>query len=104
LALGWPKGGVGAADKFDLVIKGGEVLDPSQSLRGRRDIGIRYGKIEALEADIPAERATRMLGASGKLVTPGLVDLHSHVYPYGSAIRHVASARYRHAFGNAPLH
>jgi dihydroorotase len=80
------QGGVGAADKFDLVIKGGEVLDPSQSLRGRRDIGIRYGKIEALEPDIPAERATRMLGASGKLVTPGLVDLHSHVYPYGSAI------------------
>ena len=75
-----------AADKFDLVIKGGELLDPSQSLRGRRDIGIRYGKIEALEPDIPAERATRMLEASGKLVTPGLVDLHSHVYPYGSAI------------------
>jgi dihydroorotase len=73
-------------DKFDLVIKGGDVLDPSQSLRGRRDIGIRVGRIEALEADIPAERANRLLDASGKLVTPGLVDLHSHVYPYGSAI------------------
>ena len=36
-------------DKFDLVIKGGEVLDPSQLLRGRRDIGIRYGVIEAVE-------------------------------------------------------
>jgi dihydroorotase len=83
---GLAQGGVVAADKFDLVIKGGELLDPSQSLRGRRDIGIRYGKIEALETDIPAERATRMLEASGKLVTPGLVDLHSHVYPYGSAI------------------
>ena len=86
LGSGLAQGGVGPADKFDLVIKGGEVLDPSQSLRGRRDIGIRYGKIEALEPDIPAERATRMLQASGKLVTPGLVDLHSHVYPYGSAI------------------
>jgi dihydroorotase len=86
LGSGLAQGGVVAADKFDLVIKGGEVLDPSQSLRGRRDIGIRYGKIEALEPDIPAERATRMLEASGKLVTPGLVDLHSHVYPYGSAI------------------
>jgi dihydroorotase len=73
-------------DKFDLVIKGGEVLDPSQSLRARRDIGMRFGLVEALEADIPAARALRVLDASGKLVTPGLVDLHTHVYPYGSAI------------------
>src|SRR5215217_5198544 len=62
-------------DKFDLVIKGGDVLDPSQSLRGRRDIGIRYGLVEAVEAEIPAERALRVLDAAGKLVTPGLVDL-----------------------------
>jgi dihydroorotase len=80
------QGAAGAGDKFDLVIKGGEVVDPSQSLRGKRDIGIRYGKVEAIEADIPAARATRLLDASGKLVTPGLVDLHSHVFPYGSAI------------------
>jgi dihydroorotase len=77
---------MGPNDKFDLLIKGGDVLDPSQSLRGKRDIGIRFGVIEALEADIPAERAQRVLDASGKLVTPGLVDLHTHVYPYGSAI------------------
>ena len=73
-------------DKFDLVVKGGEVLDPSQSLRGKRDVGIRYGVVEAIEAEIPATRALRILDASGKLVTPGLVDLHTHVYPYGSAI------------------
>src|SRR5467141_376781 len=77
---------MGPDDKFDLVIKGGEVLDPSQSLRGRRDIGIRYGVIEAVEPDIPAARSLRAIDAAGKLVTPGLVDLHCHVYPYGSAI------------------
>ena len=77
---------MGPNDKFDLVIKGGEVLDPSQRLRARRDIGIRFGIVEALEAAIPAERALRVLDAGGKLVTPGLVDLHSHVYPYGSAL------------------
>ena len=77
---------MGPNDKFDLVIKGGDVLDPSQSLRGKRDIGIRFGLIEAIEADIPADKAQRVLDASGKLVTPGLIDLHSHVYPYGSAI------------------
>jgi len=77
---------MGPDDKFDLVIKGGDVLDPSQSLRGKRDIGIRYGVIEAVEPEIPASRGVRVLDASGKLVTPGLVDLHAHVYPYGSAI------------------
>jgi dihydroorotase len=77
---------MGPDDKFDLVIKGGEVLDPSQSLRGRRDIGIRYGVIEAVEPAIPAARALRSIDAGGKLVTPGLIDLHCHVYPYGSAI------------------
>ena len=40
---------MGPNDKFDLVIKGGDVLDPSQSLRGKRDIGIRWGVIEAIE-------------------------------------------------------
>jgi dihydroorotase len=83
---GATRAAMGPNDKFDLVVKGGDVLDPSQSLRGKRDIGIRFGLVEALEADIPAARALRVLDASGKLVTPGLVDLHTHVYPYGSAL------------------
>src|SRR5258708_17140638 len=90
LALGAMSWAVRAAlkpdEKYDLVIKGGELLDPSQKLRGKRDIGIHRGKIEAIEADIPAARANRLLDASGKMVLPGLIDLHSHVYPYGSAI------------------
>jgi dihydroorotase len=77
---------MGPTDKFDLVIKGGDVLDPSQSLRGKRDIGIRWGLIEAIETEIPAARASKTIDASGKLVTSGLIDLHCHVYPYGSAI------------------
>ena len=77
---------MGPNDKFDLVIKGGEVLDPSQRLKAVRDIGIRNGVIEAVEAAIPAERALRVIDAKGKLVTPGLIDLHAHTYPYGSGI------------------
>jgi dihydroorotase len=77
---------IGPDDKFDLVIKSGEVLDPSQGLRGRRDIGIRHGLIAAVAPDIPAAQAEHTIDASGRLVTPGLVDLHCHVYPYGSAI------------------
>jgi dihydroorotase len=72
---------MGPNDKFYLLITGGEVLDPSQGLRAKRDVGIRYGLIEAVEADIPATRALRVLNASGKLVTPGLIDLHAHVFP-----------------------
>jgi dihydroorotase len=77
---------MGPNDKFDLVIKGGDVLDPSQSLKGKRDIGIRWGVVEAIEAEIPAARASKTIDAAGKVVLPGLVDLHCHVYPYGSAI------------------
>lgn len=77
---------MGPNDKYDLVIRGGELLDPSQSLRARRDIGIRWGVIETVQEAIPAERALKSIDASGKLVMPGLIDLHSHVYPYGSAI------------------
>ena len=86
---------MGPNDKFDLLIKGGDVLDPSQTLRGRRDIGIRYGMIEAVEADIPAARALHVIDAGGKLVTPGPVDLHCHVYPVRLGDRH--SGRRAHA-------
>ena len=77
---------MGPDDKFDLVIKGGEVLDPSQGLRGKRDIGMRYGRIEALEADISAARANRVMNAAGRLVVPGLIDLHAHVFTSGIGI------------------
>jgi dihydroorotase len=73
-------------EKLDLLIQGGEVLDPGRGLRGRRDIGIRNGVIESVEAGIPAARALRVIDATGKVVTPGLIDLHAHPYPYGSAI------------------
>jgi dihydroorotase len=83
---GLVRAAMGPNDKFDLLIKGAEVLDPSQGLRGKRDIGMRYGLIEALAEDIPAARSNRTLTATGKLAVPGLIDLHAHVFPYGSAI------------------
>ena len=78
--------GVGGPDKYDLIIRNCDVIDPSQNLRGRRDIGMRYGLIEAVEASIAPERANRVMDAGDKLVTPGLIDLHAHTYPLGSAI------------------
>jgi dihydroorotase len=64
------------------------VIDPSQGLHAARDVGIRDGVIaavEPIEANIGA-RALSAVDAMGALVTPGLVDLHTHVYPYGSAL------------------
>ena len=77
---------MGPNDKFDLLLRNANVLDPSQNLAGKRDIGIRYGLIEALAASIAPERANRVMDAGGKLVTPGLIDLHAHTFPFGSAI------------------
>jgi dihydroorotase len=77
---------MGPNDKFDLLIRNANVLDPSQGLTGKRDIGIRYGVIEAIEASIAPERALRVLDAYNRLVTPGLIDLHAHTFAYGSAI------------------
>jgi dihydroorotase len=77
---------MGPNDKFDLLVRNANVLDPSQNLKGTRDIGIRYGQIESIAASIPPERAERVFDAAGRLVTPGLIDLHAHTFPYGSAI------------------
>jgi dihydroorotase len=77
---------MGPNDKFDLLIRNANVLDPSQNLSGKHDIGIRYGQIESIAPTIAAERGARVMDVGGKLVTPGLIDLHCHSYPYGSAI------------------
>jgi dihydroorotase len=68
--------------KYELVIANGEVLDPSQKLRGKRDVGIRFGQIAAIAPSIPADRSVQRVDAAGKLVTPGLIDLHTHLCPY----------------------
>ena len=89
LWAGWPteaSAQAGAGDKFDLLVRNANVLDPSQSLSGKRDIGIRNGLVVATEASIAAERGNRVMDAGGRLVTPGLIDLHAHTFPFGSAI------------------
>ncbi len=65
---------------FDLVIRGGEVVDPGSGLLGRPDVGIRGGVIAAVDRSLPAEGAGARLDAAGQVVTPGLFDLHTHLY------------------------
>src|SRR5262249_18140264 len=66
---------------YDLLIKGGHVLDPGQGLDGTLDIGIADGKIAAIQPDISAGEAKRVVQVKGdsRYVTPGLIDLHTHV-------------------------
>ena len=64
----------------DLLIKGGQVIDPSQNLGGKLDIAVKDGAISQLAPHIDSAEASQVIDASGKVVTPGLIDLHCHVY------------------------
>lgn len=66
------------AATYDLVIKGGRLIDPSLGIDAARDVAIAGGRIVAVEANIAAESAAEVLDARGKLVVPGLVDIHTH--------------------------
>jgi dihydroorotase len=65
------------AAAYDLVIRGGRVIDPSAGLDAIRDVAIASGRIAAVEAGIAAD-ATETIDARGKIVAPGLIDIHTH--------------------------
>ena len=64
---------------YDLLLKDGTVVDPSTGLRGVQDVAVQDGKIAHIATDISEEDATRIMDVSGKIVTPGLIDVHTHV-------------------------
>ena len=66
-----------SAVKYDLVIKGGRVIDPSRKLDAIRDVAITGDRIAAVGANISADSA-KVIDAHGKLVVPGLIDIHTH--------------------------
>ena len=65
---------------YDLLIRGGTVIDPSQSIHALNDVAVEAGKIARIAPGIPIAEAARVIDVPGKLVTPGLIDLHTHVY------------------------
>ena len=67
------------AATYDLLIKGGRVIDPSRRFDAIRDVGISGGRIAAVEANLAASDAASTIDATGKLVVPGLIDIHTHV-------------------------
>ena len=71
---------------FDLILRGGRVVDPSQRLDAVTDVGFAYGKVAVIGNALRAEPGTDVRDVSGYIVTPGLIDLHTHVYWGGTSI------------------
>ena len=69
-----------AQSSYDLLLKGGHVIDAKNQISAVRDVAIQDGKIAAVAADIPAGRAAKVVDVRGLYVAPGLVDIHVHVY------------------------
>jgi dihydroorotase len=67
-------------ERYDLILKGGHVLDPKNSVDAVRDVAVRDGRVAAVEPGLPASSARRVVDVSGLYVTPGLVDIHVHVF------------------------
>jgi dihydroorotase len=68
----------GAAPKYDLLIKGGRVIDPARKWNAMSDLAVSQGRIAAIAKSILGE-AGEVIDARGKLVVPGLIDIHTHV-------------------------
>lgn len=70
---------------YDLLLKGGHVVDGKNNINAVRDVAIAGGRIAAVAPNIDAAQALKTVDASGLYVTPGLVDIHAHVYTYNGA-------------------
>jgi dihydroorotase len=67
------------APRYDLLLKGGHVIDPANRVDAVMDVAVSKDKIAAVEKDIPAGQAGKVVDASGRYVTPGLIDIHVHI-------------------------
>jgi len=66
--------------EYDLLLKGGYVIDPKNGISGRRDVAISDGTIAAVSESIDASKADRTLDVADLIITPGLIDLHVHMF------------------------
>ena len=68
--------------RADLILSGGRVIDPASGWDGVADIAIAAGKIVAVAPALPTTHAASVVSVAGKVVVPGLIDTHAHVYRY----------------------
>jgi dihydroorotase len=72
--------------EYDLLLTNGRILDPSQNIDSIADIAFKDGKVQEISSTLDKEKAFQIRDVSGKLVTPGLIDLHTHIYWGGTSI------------------
>jgi dihydroorotase len=72
--------------QYDVLLKGGHVIDPANGIDGVRDVAIANGRIAKVAPGIPAGEARKVLDVRGRYVAPGLIDLHAHVFGYSGSI------------------
>jgi len=68
------------ATQFDLLLKNGHTIDPFNNIDGKMDVAIADGKVAEVSADINPALAKKVIDVSGHYVTPGIIDIHVHVY------------------------
>jgi len=97
IALGSPVVMFAQALRYDLLLKGGHVLDPANHIDEVRDVAIFQGKIAAVEKSIPPDQAGKVVDVSKLYVTPGLIDIHYHVGHGGAPLNWFAPDARAHA-------
>ncbi len=91
IALGSPVVMFAQALRYDLLLKGGHVIDPANHIDEVRDVAIFQGKIAAVEKNIPPDQAGKVVDVSRLYVTPGLIDIHYHVGHGGAPLNWFAT-------------
>jgi dihydroorotase len=84
------------APRYDLLLKGGHIIDPANGLDAKMDVAVSLGRIAAVEKDIPANQAGKVVDVSGLYVTPGLIDIHFHVGHGGAPLNWFAPESANH--------
>jgi dihydroorotase len=79
IILGMPAKSFAQTPRYDLLLKGGHVIDPANHVDAVMDVAVSKDKIAAVEKDVPASQAGKVVDASGLYVTPGLIDIHVHI-------------------------
>ena len=74
------------AQRYDILLKGGHVIDPANHINAVRDVAVSGAAIARVAENIPPSDAKKVIDVSGRYVTPGLIDLHAHVFGYMGSI------------------
>src|SRR5260370_11711701 len=86
IILGMPAETFSQTPRYDLLLKGGHVIDPANHIDAAMDVAVTAGKIAAVEKGIPASQADHVVAVSHLYVTPGLIDIHFHIGHCGAPL------------------